>query len=81
MIDASVRRYESSYGLPGLPFNCLVSRQEHQGAYAIRNRRFKLYHVVNGILWPVIVIVMSGATLMGFVNSRGGSFTLYDICT
>lgn len=71
-IEESVKAYEKRYGIIGLPFNCLFS-PNHTGL-AIRTKRFQLYHVVNGILWSIIVLAMSMIALAYAVRKRGCEF-------
>jgi hypothetical protein len=68
-IKEAVDVYENHYGVIGLPFNCWFSRN-HTG-HAIRTKRFQVYHIVNGFLWSIIILLMATATLMYTIHKRG----------
>ena len=69
MLEEAVELYEKHYAVIGLPFNCWFSPQNsHQ---AIRTKRFRLYHVVNGMLWTIIILFMSFVALLYTIKRRG----------
>ena len=71
-IEEAVHSYERRYGVVGLPFNCYHSpRQPH---LAIRSRRFHVYHVVNGVLWSSLFLIMITVVLLFTVRKRGCDF-------
>ena len=68
-IEEAVAQYEHHYGVIGLSFKCLYSLRYPDEV--IRTHTFKLYHTVNGIVWPAFVFIVSIVTLVIVVRKRG----------
>ena len=68
--DRAVAAYESVYGAVGGPaFPCLYNPARR--SEVIQRRRFQTQHVVNGLAWSCVLLVLSLAFLVYALRRRG----------
>ncbi len=65
----AVLHYEQAHGRPGHSYPCLYNPDNPR--QVIRTRRFQLQHVIHGLLWSSLVLVVSAGLLLLTLKRRG----------
>jgi Calcium-activated potassium channel, beta subunit len=70
--ELAVAEYERRYGRPGVdPYPCWYNPSDR--SEVIQHRRFRLHHVVNGIVWSSALFIVS-IVFLAFVVRRKNFF-------